>query len=338
MDDFGVSYQNERTAVQVPQSSTDHIYSRLLRVIGILVVIGLIVVIFATWFGRAETAPAHRITYGPECATQAPSVALHFAIHPKYDPAKTVRLYQFLCEYFAEQPGGAGLNIQVETSLDYADFERKFRAQGPELLLPNPWQALEAMKVGYSVLAMAGEPEDFRGLILVRRDGPVENVADLKGRSLAYPSPTALAACIMPQMFLQDQGLAVMQDLTHHYVGSQDSAILSVVGGQTAAGVTWPPPWRIFQMDHPEEAAQLRVLAETPPLVNNAVMVRNDVCPEVREQLRRMLLGLGESETGCAVLKNIQTSSFRAATDEDYAGVREFIARFEREVRPVEAR
>ncbi len=106
----------------------------------------------------------------------------------------------------------------------------------------------------------------------------------------------------------------------------------------TAAGATWPPPWRAFQREHPKEAAELKVLWETEPLVNNAVMVRDDVPEEVVRRLRAALVELGRTPRGQAVLAGMETARFLPATDADYEPVRRFVERFEREVRPVEER
>jgi phosphonate transport system substrate-binding protein len=192
------------------------------------------------------------------------------------------------------------------------------------------------MKVGYHVIAMAGDPGDFRGLIVVQRDSDVKQPVDLKGKRVSYPSPTALAACIMPQYFLQTHGVDVNADVENRYVGSQESSIMNVFLGQTAAGATWPPPWRAFQKEHPLEAAKLKVLWETESLVNNSVMVRADVPALVVGQVRALLLGLEETAEGKSILEGIETAHFLPASDEDYDVVRRYVARFENEVRPVE--
>ena len=106
----------------------------------------------------------------------------------------------------------------------------------------------------------------------------------------------------------------------------------------TAAGATWPTPWRAFQKEHPQEASELKVMWETESLINNSVMVRNDVPVEVRDQVRALLLGLDGSVEGKAILVGMETARFLAATDEDYDVVRRYVSRFEREVRPVEQR
>lgn len=259
------------------------------------------------------------------------------AIHPLHNPRKLAQAYQPLVDHLNRHIPEA--RFELEASRDYPAYEAKFRAQGPEkpeLLLPNPWQTLQAMKAGYRVIAMAGNAEDFKGIFIVRTDSPIQTPDDLKGKAVAYPAATALAACIMPQWFLHRNGIDVNRDIENRYVGSQESSILNVFDGQVAVAATWPPPWRIFQRDHPAQAAQLKVIWETPPLLNNSVMVRDDVPAAIGERVRALLVGLNETAEGRAILAGMETSRFHPATDASYGPVREFVAHFEREVRPVE--
>ena len=78
------------------------------------------------------------------------------------------------------------------------------------------------------------------------------------------------------------------------------------------------------------------VVWETPPLINNSFMVRDDLPPKLRARLRAELLKLNDSEPGRRILAGMETARFLPAADADYAVVREFVARFEAEVRPVE--
>jgi phosphonate transport system substrate-binding protein len=274
---------------------------------------------------------------GPKMGTkpQTSGVPLyHLAIHPLHNPGKLIEVYQPLIDYLNSRLHGARLTL--EASRDYANFEEKYQASKPDFLLPNPWQTLQAMKKGYRVIAMAGEPEDFRGLIIARKDSSLTQPSDLKGKAVSYPSPTALAACIMPQEFLHTHGINVNTDIENRYVGSQESSIMNAYMGKTAAGVTWPPPWRAFQKEHPQETAELKVIWETEPLINNSVMVRSDIPPQLSEQIRALLLGLHETPEGKSILAGMETARFLPASDKDYDIVRQYISHFEKEVRPVE--
>lgn len=281
-----------------------------------------------------KSAQDRTLQYSSSPAAQTEAI-YRLAVHPLHNPQKLSEAYQPLVDHLNARITGA--RVELEASRDYQSYERKFRAREPALLLPNPWQTMQAMKVGYKVVAMAGDAVDFKGLIIVRKDGEIREPADLKGKVVSYPSRTALAACIMPQFYLHQHGVDINRDVENIYVGSQESSIMSVFLKNSAAGATWPPPWRLFQRDHPEKAAQLKVIWQTPPLINNSVMVRDDVPAPMREQFTRALLELSGSAQGQAILSGMETSRFLAADDASYAVVADYIARFEREVRPVEA-
>lgn len=256
-----------------------------------------------------------------------------FAVHPLHNPQKLNQAYQPLIEHLNRQLKGG--RLVLEASRDYSNYEEKITLKAPDLLLPNPWQTLEAMKNGYHVIAMAGAPQDFKGIFVVRRDSTIYTPLDLKGKAVSYPSPTALAACIMPQYFLHRHGINVNKDIENRYVGSQESSIMNVFLGQTAAGATWPPPWRAFQKDHPVEAAQLKVAWETPHLINNSVMVRNDLPPQIRDQIRSTLITIQDTPQGKEILAGMETARFHPATDADYEIVRRYVEQFEKTIRPV---
>ncbi len=73
-----------------------------------------------------------------------------------------------------------------------------------------------------------GDDENFRGIIIVRKDSHFNQVRDLKGKAVSFPASTALAATMMPQYYMQTHGLDVTKDIDIRYVGSQESSIMSV--------------------------------------------------------------------------------------------------------------
>lgn len=256
------------------------------------------------------------------------------AVHPLHNPSKLSQAYQPLIDYLNKHIDDA--HFELEASRDYQVYEAKFRARDSEFLLPNPWQTLEAIKMGYHVIAMAGNAEDFKGLFIVRKDSGIHTPTDLKGKAVSYPSRTALAACIMPQYYLYLHGIDVNRDIENRYVGSQESSIMNAYLRESAAGVTWPPPWRLFQKDHPNEAAELTVAWETPILLNNSVMARDDVPATLRDKLVSLLLSLDSTPEGQAILAGMETARFLAADDAGYDVVRDYVAEFEKTVRPIE--
>ncbi|QEP45186.1 phosphonate ABC transporter substrate-binding protein [Ectothiorhodospiraceae bacterium BW-2] len=281
-----------------------------------------------------DTAPSTVIGPVYERSKQEERLLYRLAVHPLHNPQKLAQAYQPLIDYLNHHIDWA--RFELEASRDYQSYEAKLRQRQPDLLLPNPWQTLEAMKVGYRVIAMAGDAADFKGLFLLRHDSPIKSLDDIRGRSVSYPSPTALAAAIMPQRFLYDNGIDINREIDNRYVGSQESSIFNVLLGEVDVGVTWPIPWRLFQRDHPARAKELFVAWETPQLLNNSVMIRNDLPPTLAKQLLPLLLQLHQHPEGRDILRQMETAKFHASNDESYHSVRQFITDFERHIRPVE--
>lgn len=258
-----------------------------------------------------------------------------FAVHPLHNPERLFQVYEPLVDYLNRQLTGA--RIQLEASRSYDAYEKKLYSRHYDLALPNPYQTLRSLAHGYHVFGKMADDDNFHGIILVRKDSAVQSVEDLRGKAISFPAPTALAATMLPQWFLFQNGLNVSQDIENRYVGSQESSIMNVAMGLTAAGATWPPPWRAFTSTHPDIAAQLTVKWTTESLVNNGLVVRDDMDPAQLKRIATLLFALHNSDEGRAILAPMELSRFEPATDATYQPVADFIERFQQNVRPVEA-
>lgn len=275
----------------------------------------------------------------PSYSATPPSAAPReyvFAVHPLHNPVRLFEIYGPLVEDLNQNLGLPGARFRLEASRNYEEFDQRLYAREYDLALANPYQTLNALKRGYRVIAKMGDDQKFTGIILVRRDSGIRRPSDLKGKKVAYPARSALAACMMPQYFLQTHGVDVNRDLQNRYVGSQESAIMNVYLGETAAGVTWPLPWEAFQKEHPDMARELVVRWETEPLINNSVIARDDVPRQVAERVARRLASLNESAQGRVILERMPLSRFELADDARYQVVEDFVRRFEHTVGPLE--
>ena len=275
-------------------------------------------------------------TAEPQYTTKAPVVAKEyvFAIHPLNNPARLFEIYGPLIDYLNRNIPEA--KFRLEASRNYEEFEKKLYARQPDFALPNPYQTLNSLSHGYHVIAKMGDDYKFTGVILVRRDGGIKKVTDLKGKKVAYPARTALAATMMPQYYFQTHGLDVNHDIENLYVGSQESSIMNVYMGNVAAGATWPMPWEAFQKEHPKMARELELKWETAPLINNGVVVRDDVPEPLARQVAQLLDTLHTHAEGKTMLARMPLSRFELADDKRYRVIEDFLHKFSETVYPIE--
>jgi phosphonate transport system substrate-binding protein len=281
------------------------------------------------------SAHADDSDYQPTFSKKKPQLIPEYivGIHPLHNPQHLMELYAPITDYLNSHIPEA--RFKLETSRDYADFEKKLYAKHFAFAMPNPYQTLESIKYGYRVFGKMADDHLFTGIILVRKDSDIKKVTDLKGKAVSYPAETALAATLMPQYFLQTHGLDVNHDIENRYVGSQESSIMAVFRGHVAAGATWPIPWQGFMVEHPEMASQLILKWETEPLLNNGWVVRNDIPAPLLDKFARLLFSLHENPQGVEILKRLPLSHFEPATDETYRPVRDFLEKFSKTVRPI---
>lgn len=259
---------------------------------------------------------------------------IRFAVHPLHNPELLNDVFGPLMAYLNDNI--KEVHFQLEASVNYAAFEEKLKNKEVEFALPNPYQTILAINHGYKVFAKMGDDHNFRGIILIRKDSGIKSVLDLKGKTISYPAPTALAATMLPQYFLFKQGLKVMTETKSLYVGSQESSIMNVYLRTSQAGATWPPPWNAFVEKNPEIVKELEVKWQTQTLPNNGLIVRDDVAPEILGKVKKIILELGRSEEGKRILKGMGLSQFESADEKTYAPVKKFLEAFVREIRPPE--
>ena len=255
-------------------------------------------------------------------------------MHPLHNPQRLQEVFGPLMEFLSQNINGA--RFKLEASRNYAAYDKKLYAQKFHFALPNPFQTINAVEKGYEVFGKMGDDENFRGIILVRKDSGIEKVTDLIGKPVSYPAPTALAATMMPQYYIQSHGVDVMTQLDNQYVGSQESSIMNVYLKTTAAGSTWPPPWKALSEERPELKEELKVIWETKPLPNNGLVVLPDVPKDILKQVSQLLFHLHEHGDGKKILSSMHLSQFESADNQTYQPVRDFVKDFSKKVRPLD--
>lgn len=283
--------------------------------------------------GQNGQQAAYQPQFGDQPATQPAKKEYRFGIHPLHNPKHLFDVYSPIVDRL--NAGIAEAHFTLEASRNYEEFDKKLYARHFDLALPNPYQTINALKHGYRVFGKMGDDDMFRGIFIVRKDGGIRNVDDLKGKAVSFPAKTALAATMMPQLYLHERGLTIGA-YEARYVGSQESSIMNVYLGNAAAGVTWPPPWVAFKKDHPLIAGQLKILWTTEPLVNNGLVARDDFPPALLEKVAAILFSLQNSAEGREMLARVPLSRFAAATDATYKPVYEFVEKFGKTVRPLD--
>jgi len=283
----------------------------------------------------ASACSDDRPAYQPEYSTNpsATTTTYSFAPHPLMNPQKLAEIYGAMLNTLNRSLAPDRITLKLEASQNYAAFNDKIRRRQVHFALPNPYQTVLSQEHGYNIFGKMDNDELFRGIILVRKSSPVTSIAGLKGAKVSFPAPTALAATLLPELYMKEHGLDPRTEITQVFVGTHDSVLLNVSVGVTEAGCTSPRAWALFKRENPDKAKLIEPRWQTDTLPNNGLVALDTVPEHVRYKVAQAILHLHESAEGQRILTMAGVSRFVPATSETFAPVRAFIARYNSSVR-----
>lgn len=275
-----------------------------------------------------EKAPAapYAPTFSPAPAQgRVPEYA--FGVAPMANFRTIYEAFQPIVDHLNGGLGDARLVLEVPRGLD--EHAQQLKNRHFAFALSNPYHAWHAQQHdGYRIVAKMADDDAFRGIWIVRRGSGITALSDLKGRTISFPPLSALAATMMTQLQLKEAGIDPQADIKAIVVGSQHGSIMAVHTGQVDAGATWPLAWTAFQRSHPREAATLEARFPTETLVNQAIVARDDVPPELVARVAELMSTMHTTDKGRALLAKVPLARFEPASAAQYDKVRLFMEKY----------
>lgn len=178
-------------------------------------------------------------------------------------------------------------------------------------------------KVGYRVIARP-LGSAIRGQIVVLEDSPVARLADLDGKTVAFPHNQAFVAYYVTQ----DALLRARVQVVPSFGGNQEGAMAQLKSGRAPAASVNS---RIMSEYAEREGLRYRVLWSSAEFLNIPVAVHPRVRREQAQALQAALVGMAADEEGARVLaaaaalvQEKPPYGFVKVTDEEYESVRHF--------------
>src|SRR5512143_702529 len=150
----------------------------------------------------------------------------------------------------------------------------------------------------------------YRGVLFVRRDSGLETAAQLRGKRMAFVDRATSAGWLFPIAWLREHGVSSPDRFFSEswFAGSHDATIAAVLDRRADVGVTKSTEFDEARAADPGVERDLVVLASSPALPSNALVLRADADPAVVERLRKALLGLDRAPGGAQVLAQLHAA------------------------------
>ena len=145
----------------------------------------------------------------------------------------------------------------------------------------------------------------------------------MKGRSLALVERATTAGFIFPVAYFKRNGIEIEDNFFGdvQFWGSHDAAIKAVLEGRADIGAAKNTVWEHLNQEDRRVDEELHILAMSPKVPSNGLLVSPDVDAELRDQIKAALLGLGDDPAARAVLEQLRFEGFVPTDRQSYDAV-----------------
>ncbi|MBX2808552.1 MAG: phosphate/phosphite/phosphonate ABC transporter substrate-binding protein [Cellvibrionaceae bacterium] len=236
-----------------------------------------------------------------------------FGVVPQQSAKRLAQLWTPVLDYLHVN---TGIKLQFQTAKNIPEFEKRLAAGDYDLAYMNPYHfTVFNHNPGYRAVAVRKD-QPIRGIMVTRKDSPITELAQLAEQQLAFPSPAAFAASVLPRAKLSKDKIP----FNTRYVSSHDSVYLGVAKGLFPAG---GGVMRTFNNTAPKVRSQLKVLWTTAAYTPHAIAAHPDIPAAALQAIQAALVEMFSSPDGRALLQSLKIKKgLIAATDSDWDDVR----------------
>ena len=218
------------------------------------------------------------------------STPLEVGIIPIVSTHALFTAYQPLRRYFEQQ---LDRPVLLLTAANFKTFYEHTRDKGYDLVITPPHLArLAETESGY--VPLATYTNGLQALLLVAKNSPITTVADLRGKNIGAPDALSLAPMAGRHWLLQ-RGLKAGIDYNMRITAPHNTAVLSVIRGETDAAIVGSGPYQ-FMTD--ELRNGVRVFATVGTVINAIFMAHATLPVRERERIRAALLSFANHADG----------------------------------------
>ena len=257
-------------------------------------------------------------------SVSAADKVLRVSAIPDEAPTELQRKFKPLGEYLAKE---TGMKVQFTPVSDYAAVVESLATGKIDLAWLGGFTYVQAkIRTNGTANPIVQRAEDavFTSRF-VTADPNIKTLADLKGKTFAFGSPSSTSGSLMPRFFIQQAGINPEKDFKNvAYSGAHDATVAFVAAGKADAGVLNTSVWDKLVETKKVDPAKVRVFATTPEYFDYNWTVRGDLDPAITKKLTEAFLKLDASKPEDKAIMDLQRASkFIPTEPKNYIGIEE---------------
>lgn len=242
-----------------------------------------------------------------------------FGIHPFKQPTELSKMFTPLIKHL-EAELNAKISLRRAPNYDDAMDALVTGKVDISYLGPAPYAILDMQhpgKIRICAAVLNKNQPTFKGVIIVKKDSPINSLKDLKGKKIAFGDRESTLSCYMPAYSLMKAG--VFDSVTYSFHGKHDRVVAAVYRGKADAGGLKPA----VAKDFIKKGVGIKIIAETDPVYEHMIVVGPRVDDATFQKIKKALLNLKDANVYKSIKKSL--TGFTEVKSSDYDNLKTVI-------------
>ena len=222
--------------------------------------------------------------------------SLIISVVPQLAPVAIHKAWTPVLQKLTEE---TGISFQLDVPASIPEFEKKLAAGIPDLAFMNPYHMVVVEHLHTYTPLLRDSANLLTGIIIVRKDSGINDLQDLKGKTLAFPAPNAFAASLLLRALLAQKHI----DIQPIYVKNHSNVYRSILLNDVSAGGGVN---NTFEREPIDVQEQLKILYVSPTWAPHPLAVHQRITPELQHKIMQAFFKLAENRDNDELFNAIQ--------------------------------
>ena len=236
--------------------------------------------------------------------------------------------YEPLVDYLSER---IGADIKLKVLTRYGNIIDNFVSAGLDGAFFGSFSyTLAHAKLDLEPIARPESADGistYYGLIMVRKDGGIKAVIDMKGKIFAFVDRATTAGYLLPLAYFKENGIEDYQKFLRetYFAGTHEAAIYDLLNKKADICAAKNTVFTRLAARDNRLTTELVLLARSPDVPENGLAIKKDLDDTIKDELKKTLLNMDKDTEGVNVLKRFGARKFIETTDDDYDSVYQYV-------------
>lgn len=253
------------------------------------------------------------LAFGIAASASTPVLAqevLRISAIPDEAPTELQRKFKPLGEYLSKE---TGMKVEFTPVTDYAAVVEALATKKIDMAWLGGFTYVQT-KIRTNGTAnpiiQRVEDEKFTSVFIVPADSSLKTLGELKGKTMAFGSPSSTSGHLMPRYFLMQAGINPDKDFKNiAFSGAHDATVAFVASGKADVGALNASVWVKLNEAKNPNAVKSKVLSTTPPYFDYNWTVRGDLDPVTVKKITEAFLKLDANNPNHKEIMDLQRAT-----------------------------